>query len=146
MLQRIRRSFRKKKASYCINCGHVSRECYHQEYENVDFSETQQASAAKADDLKWLDLDYRFTVLQHNAVNRVQRQLMEDAPRSARPRSLVYSNDYVELPTYSIPYDQVPLMMKYSGGPVLRFFDGKMAFCLLKILPVHAKLEHDIGV
>ena len=109
MLQRIRRSFRKKKASYCINCGHVSRECYHQEYENVDFKETQPASPApKTDDLKWLDLDYRTNnVLHHNAVNRVQRQIYHDELQIQRPRSLVYTNDYVQLPIYSIPYDQV---------------------------------------
>jgi hypothetical protein len=129
MFQRIRRSFRRKKASYCINCGHVSRECYHQEYENVDFKETQQPNTfdsketqqanmfdsketqqannegSKTDDLKWLDLDYRFNVLHHNAVNRVQRQLYQDELRVPRPHSFVYSNDYVELPTYSLPYD-----------------------------------------
>ena len=127
MFQRIRRSFRKKKASYCINCGHVSRECYHQEYENVDFKETHQPNdfkethqpnnfdcgetqqanndVSKTDDLKWLDLDYRFNVLHHNAVNRVQRQLYQDELRVPRPHSFVYSNDYVELPTYSLPYD-----------------------------------------
>ncbi len=98
MLQRIRRSFRKKKASYCINCGHVSRECYHKEYENVDFRETQQASdAPKTDDLKWLDLDYRYNVVHHNAVNRVQRQLLQDELHQQRPKSLVYTNDYVQV-------------------------------------------------
>ena len=111
MLQRIRRSFRKKKASYCINCGHVSRECYHKEYENVEFGDSQQPPnnllPPKADDLKWLDLDYRQNVLHHNAVNRVQRQLHQDEVHLQRPKSLVYTNDYVQLPIYAIPYDQV---------------------------------------
>ena len=129
MLQRIRRSFRRKKASYCINCGHVSKDCYHQEYENVDFRQEPNDNdfieidgrVPKTDDLKWLDLDLdsRLNVLhhnsinrahqnslnraQHNAFNRVQRQLMQDELR--RPRSLVYSNEYVEMPLYSLPYD-----------------------------------------
>ena len=123
MLQRIRRSFRRKKASYCINCGHVSKDCYHKEYENVDFRQEQQLNdndcvdidsrVPKTDDLKWLDLDLdsRLSVLHHNSVNRahhnafnrVQRQLMQDELR--RPQSLVYSNEYVEMPTYSLPYD-----------------------------------------
>ncbi len=113
MLQRIRRSFRRKKASYCINCGHVSKDCYHQEYENVDFKQEPLNNAnvenhlPKADDLKWLNIDVPLNVLHHNAVNRVQRQLYQDDLRIQRPHSLVYSNDYVELPNYSIPYDQV---------------------------------------
>ena len=61
MFQRLRRSFRRKKASYCINCGHVSKECYHQEYENVFFGGSESGTQ-RADELKWLDLDY---VKQH---------------------------------------------------------------------------------
>ena len=57
MFQRLRRSFRRKKASYCINCGHVSKECYHQEYENVYFGGSENGTQ-RADELKWLDLDY----------------------------------------------------------------------------------------
>ena len=57
MFQRLRRSFRRKKASYCINCGHVSKECYHQEYENVFFGGSDNGTQ-RADELKWLDLDY----------------------------------------------------------------------------------------
>ena len=57
MFQRLRRSFRRKKASYCINCGHVSKECYHQEYENVYFGGSDNGTQ-RADELKWLDLDY----------------------------------------------------------------------------------------
>ena len=57
MFQRLRRSFRRKKASYCINCGHVAKECYHQEYENVFFGGSDNGTQ-KADELKWLDLDY----------------------------------------------------------------------------------------
>ena len=58
---RIRRSFRRKKESYCISCGAVTRACDHQRhegrdsrtdsYENVDFVNN------KEDLLKWLDLD-----------------------------------------------------------------------------------------
>ena len=57
MFQRLRRSFRRKKASYCINCGHVSKDCYHQEYENVFFGGPENGTQ-RADELKWLDLDY----------------------------------------------------------------------------------------
>ncbi len=32
MLQRLRRSMRRKKASYCVNCGHLERECYHGDF------------------------------------------------------------------------------------------------------------------
>ena len=35
MFHRIRRSFRRKKAVYCVNCGHIERNCYHGDYENV---------------------------------------------------------------------------------------------------------------
>ena len=54
MFQRIRRSFRKKKASVCINCGHVNAQCYHKEYENI-----KDLEQSKADHLKWLDLDFQ---------------------------------------------------------------------------------------
>ena len=52
VFSRIRRSFRRKKESYCINCGHVTKNCYHSKdiYENVEFNN-------KDDLLKWLDLD-----------------------------------------------------------------------------------------
>ena len=65
MFQRLRRSFRRKKASYCINCGHVSKECYHQEYENVFFGGSESGTQ-RADELKWLDLDY---VKQHQQMS-----------------------------------------------------------------------------
>ena len=29
VFNRIRRSFRRKRESYCINCGHVTKNCYH---------------------------------------------------------------------------------------------------------------------
>jgi hypothetical protein len=29
VFSRIRRSFRRKRESYCINCGHVTKSCYH---------------------------------------------------------------------------------------------------------------------
>ena len=60
---RIRRSFRRKKESYCISCGAVTKNCQHSgegrgrgeernnPYENVEFVNN------KEDLLKWLDLD-----------------------------------------------------------------------------------------
>lgn len=68
MLSRIRRSFRRKKESYCINCGHVTKSCYHSKdaYENVEFS--------KDDFLKWLDLDYSHGGANNNAL-RLKRQV-----------------------------------------------------------------------
>ncbi len=43
MLQRLRRSMRRKKASYCVNCGHSERDCYHGEYANgAGFQRHQQ--------------------------------------------------------------------------------------------------------
>lgn len=65
MFQRLRRSFRRKKASYCINCGHVSKDCYHQEYENVFFGGSENGTQ-RADELKWLDLDYAKQHQQKN--------------------------------------------------------------------------------
>ena len=70
MLTKLRRSFRRKKASYCVNCGPVERACYHQEYENIDFhnnstatlnnqvSAPGQSSAGTmvASELRWMDV------------------------------------------------------------------------------------------
>lgn len=43
MLQRMRRSIRRKKASYCINCEHWQRECHHDGvYETDNACEEQQ--------------------------------------------------------------------------------------------------------
>ena len=67
MLTKLRRSFRRKKASYCVNCGHVERACYHQEYENVDFhnnttlnnqvvSSQNSAGTMVASEMRWLDI------------------------------------------------------------------------------------------
>ena len=52
VLKKLRNSFRRKKESYCISCGHVTRNCCHHSdvYENVEFNQ-------KDDLLKWLDLD-----------------------------------------------------------------------------------------
>ena len=54
IVSRIRRSFRRKKESYCISCGHVTKSCPHsretEDYENVEYCN-------KDDILKWLDLD-----------------------------------------------------------------------------------------
>ena len=63
VFSRIRRSFRRKKESYCINCGHVTKNCYHSKdiYENVEFNN-------KDDLLKWLDLD-----LSHGINNNALR-------------------------------------------------------------------------
>ena len=133
MFQRIRRSFRRKKASYCINCGHVSKECYHQEYENVDFSQNSQTNRdhhdsvnlnapndipnnlrgpkTASDQLKWLDLDYRM-VLRNNVRNcsDVQRELQYQQLHfngQRRPQSsIIYSNEYVELPIVSASANQ----------------------------------------
>ena len=69
MFQRLRRSFRRKKASYCINCGHVSKDCYHQEYENVFFGGSENGTQ-RADELKWLDLDYAKQQQQQQQLKR----------------------------------------------------------------------------
>ena len=63
VFSRIRRSFRRKKESYCINCGHVTKSCYHSKdvYENVEFNN-------KDDFLKWLDLDYSHGGTNNNAL------------------------------------------------------------------------------
>ena len=72
MFQRLRRSFRRKKASYCINCGHVSKECYHQEYENLSYPSGGQGGTQTADDLKWLDLDYmQLKYQQHHLGHQI---------------------------------------------------------------------------
>ena len=99
MFQRIRRSFRKKKASVCINCGHANRECYHKEYENIkDLAQT------KADQLKWLDLDFQnannVPVLPNNLspnLNRVSIRHKHVLP--TRPHSVYneYSNVQVRM-------------------------------------------------
>ena len=75
MFQRLRRSFRRKKASYCINCGHVSKECYHQEYENVFFGGSENGTQ-RADELKWLDLDYA-KMYQQKSNNGMQFSVSE---------------------------------------------------------------------
>ena len=46
MLQRLRRSMRRKKASYCVNCGHSQRECYHAEYAEPGFSNNNSISGS----------------------------------------------------------------------------------------------------
>ena len=64
---RIRRSFRRKKESYCISCGSVSRSCQHDRngasdnYENVEFVNN------KEDLLKWLDLDLSHGINNNSA-------------------------------------------------------------------------------
>ncbi len=99
MIQRIRRSFRKKKASVCINCGHANRDCYHKEYENIENFEK-----AKADQLKWLDLD-NLHLLQKQQQQQLQkppnniylsRQRQLNNVLGQRPHS-VY-NEYTNLP------------------------------------------------
>ena len=75
VFSRIRRSFRRKRETYCINCGHVTKGCYHgkEAYENVEFGNKDDLLAKeelmnKDDLLKWLDLDYS----QVHAVNHRQ--------------------------------------------------------------------------
>lgn len=95
MIQRIRRSFRKKKASVCINCGHTSRDCYHKEYENI-----KDLAQSKADHLKWLDLDHQQLnngAVPNNILLSRQRQLLG---QQQRPHS-VY-NEYTNLPFQQI--------------------------------------------
>ena len=82
MFQRIRRSFRKKKASHCFNCGHTSKACYHQEYENINLNQQ-----SKSDHLKWLDLD-------SNNDLKFQQQFTQ---LRQRPHSAVY-NEYTNMP------------------------------------------------
>ena len=67
VLKKLRNSFRRKKESYCISCGHVTRNCCHHSdvYENVEFNQ-------KDDLLKWLDLD-----LSHNNNLRLKYQVIE---------------------------------------------------------------------
>lgn len=81
MFQRIRRSFRKKKASHCFNCGHTSKACYHQEYENINLNQQ-----SKSDHLKWLDLDANNDL-------KLQQQFSQ---LRQRPHS-VY-NEYTNMP------------------------------------------------
>ena len=66
MLGKIRRSFRRKKESYCINCGHVTNRCSHNRdvYENVEFGQDH-----KDDVLKWLDLD-----LSHGGISSTKHK------------------------------------------------------------------------
>ena len=105
MIQRFRRSFRKKKASVCINCQHSSKNCVHaQEYENIHFSNnknqnnSQQKSIQdkeKADELlKWLDLDSKVPnqTLPNNVLLSRNRQRQQLDSLQQRPHS-VY-NDY----------------------------------------------------
>ena len=68
VLKKLRNSFRRKKESYCISCGHVTRNCCHHSdvYENVEFNQ-------KDDLLKWLDLD-----LSHNNNLRLKYQVIEN--------------------------------------------------------------------
>ena len=123
MLQRLRRSFRRKKASYCINCGHVSKECYHQEYENLVF--VSGSGTQKADDLKWLDLDYMQQQHQRNQIqieegirlaNEDRELLNNNALNSYKrrvPKHIKNTNVYrnsVHIPVYNnyIPFPQNP--------------------------------------
>ena len=93
MFQRIRRSFRKKKASVCINCGHSNRECYHKEYENIkDFEQT------KADQLKWLDLDFQNANNVPVLPNNLSRQRALLNRLQQRPHSVYNENEYSNLP------------------------------------------------
>ena len=110
MIQRFRRSFRKKKATVCINCQHSTKNCVHaQEYENINFSNNKnnqggtqkgsQEDKEKADELlKWLDLDSRpnnQTVPNNILLSRNrQRGHQLDSLNQQRPHSVYneYSN------------------------------------------------------
>ena len=116
MLTKLRRSFRRKRASYCVNCGHVEKACYHQEYENVEFhaaatpssvggslnnqNNNQGGGTMVAHDLKWLDLQ------AHR--QRTKKILNADANNSAAAADVYYSNactasDPYEEAIYSVP-------------------------------------------
>ena len=115
MLQRLRRSFRRKKASYCINCGHVSKECYHQEYENLHFG--SDVGTQRADELKWLDLgcaqQQQYTchtyikgedteLLNNNAINSYMRHVPKHVKNTNIHRDsghIPVYNNYIPFPT-----------------------------------------------
>ena len=103
MIQRFRRSFRKKKASVCINCQHSAKDCYHaQEYENIKFKNGEKAvqEKEKAEELlKWLDLDSKSnnsTAVPNNKLLSRQRQLnsLQQRPHSVYNEysNLVFQN------------------------------------------------------
>ena len=102
MIQRFRRSFRKKKASVCINCQHSAKNCYHaQEYENISFKNGQKAvqEKEKAEELlKWLDLDSKANnaAIPNNKILSRQRQLnsLQQRPHSVYNEysNLVFQN------------------------------------------------------
>ena len=99
---RIRRSFRRKKESYCISCGAVTKSCQHSgnqfergrgvgdvgsseknNYENLDFVNN------KEDLLKWLDLDLSHGInnnsaaalrLRYKVTNHACQRLPEKKP------------------------------------------------------------------
>jgi hypothetical protein len=104
MFQRLRRSFRRKKASYCINCGHVSKECYHQEYENVSFGGSDNGTQ-RADELKWLDLDFvkQQQQQQHRICNDehiysdVMRENVEVLNNNSKNTYIRRENQYLKL-------------------------------------------------
>ena len=101
MFQRIRRSFRRKKASVCINCGHSGHECYHKEYENI-----YNVAQNKADQLKWLDLDFQNANsvpvvpnnLNNTSISVQHRQRLNGVQQ--RPHSV--HNEYSNLQTVRI--------------------------------------------
>jgi hypothetical protein len=45
VFSRIRRSFRRKRETYCINCGHVSKSCYHSKARPLAIFQTKHFSA-----------------------------------------------------------------------------------------------------
>ena len=131
MLTKLRRSFRRKKASYCVNCGHVERACYHQEYENVEFQNGSSGSASPnplssvlvddnhqvytlnnrrdlnnggtmvASELRWLP-SYGPEVTQHDQLNnRVNRNVLNTFDQ---PIQNMHSSYDVDDPCHEVVY------------------------------------------
>ena len=93
VFSRIRRSFRRKKESYCINCGHVTKNCYHSKdiYENVEFNN-------KDDLLKWLDLD-----LSHgHGINNNPIRLKYQVTRLSNKHTLHYIDSTTIIVNFSL--------------------------------------------
>lgn len=117
MLQRIRRSFRRKKASYCVNCGHVSKDCYHKEYENVEFN--HQANRASLHDD---DDDEESDAIRDD--DDAVAPKTNDIQWLTRPHATVYTNEYVDVPTYAVPYtSQVEDTLLFPLSQMYHVFD-----------------------
>ena len=134
MIQRFRRSFRKKKASVCINCQHSSKNCYHaQEYENIKFKDQKVQEKEKQDELlKWLDLDSKpNNAVPNNILLSRQRQLnsLQQRPHSVYNdySNLVFQNG-VSSPT---PNNRqfIPPPVRQTECPISHIFVFDLNFC-----------------